>query len=628
MDGTVAAKEQYFLSKEAIKSYYEQYLIEERDEWNLFVLINRKGYWDYRIFFPDLHLNKKNLKIVISDRLLEKYPIDELMALLSGMRVIVYDDSLTNGSNLFYYYLLCKAYGAKDVTPVVYALNANFPTERSRKLMEREAKRIDVGKLLCVSVRDLIEEFIGKLTCRVILGNKDIDRMSIWQTMLFQECVSPLVMDLPMLNHRKNTKDKKITLSKTDFEKLCRNNEEQWKFVENEMEGWGIPVKASYFRFHSQFLSSRFSNLFHDFVVKCKYNLIENDCVDVVFTPFAIVKSITYEDAFLCFKLFYENTVYGDAILKKFSKGEYSVSPMEKDHNLCRAMFRAVIYRLSDYIGRNFQEYVKHVLNIELEYDWDIMEDNFDSSFVETQKYFYEQYDEGELRNLICQYHQDQRIPPLKKTEYLKKDKLRGTQGRTNNYIRKRTSEKKKQTDIKLDERVYTFETIESEIDDRFFFANEEERQEQITNACLLFLETNSFSNMIYPDNGNHIIYRGFRYGENSEIFLHENLWLFYAYLYAGYYEYGSKYIKENYRSFMDCVESYMRKQKYFGIWLSEDDFWFLRDYFGKMEQKELVEEIQRREYLLDSQMNGKEDKIRKSLIKEAADIVKRWGEV
>lgn len=189
-------------------------------------------------------------------------------------------------------------------------------------------------------------------------------------------------------------------------------------------------------------MNSRFSNLFHDFVVKCKYNPI-GDLVDVVFTPFAIVKSITYEDAFLCFNLFYKNTVYGDAILKKFLDGEYSVSAMERDHNLCRAMFRAVIYRLSDYIGRNFQEYVKYVLKIELEYDWDIMEDNFDSLFVETQKLFYEQYDEDELRNLICQYRQDLRIPPLKKTVYLKKEKLRGTQGRTNNYIRKRTSEKR-----------------------------------------------------------------------------------------------------------------------------------------------------------------------------------------
>lgn len=249
MGGTVVAKEQYFLSEEAIKSCYEQYLVDERDGWDLFVLINRKGYWDYRIFFPDLHLNKRNLKIVISDRLLEKYPIEELLALLTGMRVIVYDDSLTNGSNLFYYYLLCKAYGAKEVIPVVYALNANFPTSRSRKLMEREATRIDVKRLIGVSVKDLIEEFIGKLTCKVILGNRDIDRMSIWQTMLFQKCVSPLVMDLPMLNHKKNTKDKKITLSKTDFEKLCGNKEEKWEFVENKMEGWGYRLKPATFGF-------------------------------------------------------------------------------------------------------------------------------------------------------------------------------------------------------------------------------------------------------------------------------------------------------------------------------------------------------------------------------------------
>lgn len=627
MVNATVMKDQYYLSKEAIKSYYEEYLVDNRDEWDIFVLINRKGYWDYKIFFPDLHLNKMNQRIVVSDRLLEKYPIDDLRKLLTDKRVIVYDDSLTNGSNLFFYYLLCKAYGAKEVNPVVYALNSEFPTNRSIRLMEREASRIDVDHLIRIPLEQLINEFVDKLTCKVILGNKDIDKMSIWQTMLFQECVSPLVMDLPMMNHRKNAYEKKISLSKEQFEKLCKNQNERWKFVENEMRGWGDSVKASYFRFNNQLLNSKFPGLFHDFVVKCKYNQRETN-IDIVFTPFAIVKSITYENSFRCFKVFYENTVYGKSILKRFPEGEYSASVMEKDHNLCRAIFRAIIYRLSDYIGRNFQKHVKELLGIDLEYDWDIMEDNFDSSFIETQKSLYIEYDDNKLRNLIYQYRQEMQIPHLKKKINLKKDKILGTQSRINNYIRKRTSEKKKGIYISLDERVYTFETIETEIDERFFFENAEDRREKITNVCLLFLETNSFSNLIYPNNNDHIIYRGFRYGENSEIFLHENLWLFYSYLYAYYYEYGSKNIKENYDSFMNRVERYMRKQGYFEIWFSEDDFLFLKDYFGKMDREELIEEIQRREYLLDFHLDGKEDILKKNLISEAADIVKLWGEV
>lgn len=624
---TIEKQDQYFLSEEAVGSWYEEYLEEKRMEWDIFVLINRKGYWDYKIFFPDLRLNENNQRIVVSDRLLEKYPIEDLKKLLTRQRVIVYDDSLTNGSNLFYYFLLCKAYGAQEVTPVVYALNSNFPSSRSRSLMKREAGRIDVEHLIGVSVEQLIDEFVDKLICKVILGNKDIDKMSIWQTMLFQKHVSPLVMDLPMINHRKDTCDKKILLSKEQFSTICNNQDKNWRFIENEMKGWGTSVKASYFRYDSELLNSKFSGLFHDFVVKCKYDQRENG-IDVVFTPFAIVKSITFEKAFFCFKLFYENTVYGDSILNRFPAGEYSASIMEEDHNICRAIFRAIIYRLSDYIGRNFQKYVKELLEINLEYDWDIMEDNFDPSFIETQKTLYDEYDDNELRNLICQYSQEIPIPSLKKKVCLRKDRISGTQNRVNNYIRKRTSEKKKDIESPLNERIYTFETIEAEIDDRFFFEDAGKRKEQITNVCLMLLETNSFSNLIFPDNEAHIIYRGFRYGENSEIFLHENLWLFYAYLYAYYYEYGSKHIKENYESFMGRVQSYMRKKGYFDIWLSEDDFLFLKEYFGKMEREELVEEIQRREYLLEFHCDGKEDNIKKSLVSEAADMVKLWGEV
>ena len=78
----------------------------------------------------------------------------------------------------------------------------------------------------------------------------------------------------------------------------------------------------------------------------------------------------------------------------------------------------------------------------------------------------------------------------------------------------------------------------------------------------------------------------------------------------------------------MNRVERYMRKQGYFEIWFSEDDFLFLKDYFGKMDREELIEEIQRREYLLDFHLDGKEDILKKNLISEAADIVKLWGEV
>lgn len=621
------AKNMYYLSKEAMKGYYEQYFTERKEEWDLFVLINRKGYWDYKILFPDLQVNTDERRVVVSDRLLEKYPVSDLRKLLMGKRVIVYDDSLTNGSNLFYYFLMCKAYGAKAVSPVVYALNAEFPTERSRKLMKRESKRVDVEHLIDKSVEEVIEEFIDTLTCRLILGNKEIDRMSIWQTMLFQECSSPLVMDLPMLNHQKDTSKKNITLSKEQFEKLCGNVDEKWCFIDNEMNGWGKSVKASYFRFRSQLLNNKFSNLFHDFVVKCKYNQ-EGNSINVVFTPFAIVKSISYENVFFCFKLFYENTIYGQHILENFLAYENQIDVMKRDHNLCNAMFRAVIYRLSDYIGRNFQKYVKQLLSVTLEYDWNIMEDNFDPAFIKTQRELYDLFDEIELQNLIYQYHQGAAIPSLREQKCSNDIKVRGTSARIKNYVRKRTSEKKKDTDIPLEERIYTFETIESEVEQRFFFESEDERKEMLTNTCLVFLETNSFSNMIYADDNRHILYRGFRYGENSEIFLHETLWLFYSYLYAYYYEYGTRQIKENYNDFMRYVENYMQKQGYFDIWISKDDFCFLRDYFGEMTQKELVDEIQRREYLLDYIFEGKEDNIKKNLIKEAMEAVKLWEEV
>lgn len=614
----------YFLSEESIKNYYEYFLMEKEKSWDIFVLINRKGYWDYKIFFPNLSRNKYGQRLIVSDRFIDKYPLTELKIFLRGKRVIVYDDSLTNGSNLFYYYSLCRIYGAKSVKPVVYALNAEFPTEHARKLMKREAGRIIEEKAQSF-VDNMIDDFIEELECKVILGTQDVDIMSMWQTTLFQKNLSPLVMDLPMLNHEKNSSRKKITLSKEQFDKLRYNIDEKWKFVDNEMKCVGTSVKASYFRFDCELLNDKFSDFFHDFVVKCKYN-IKDENVDLVFTPFAIVKSITFEEVFFYFNLFYENTLYGKEILKYFPENKFSPIPMEKDPNLCKAMFRAVIFSISDYIGRNFQSYVEQVLDIKLEYDWDIMTDNFDDFFIETQREIYKSYDVIKLRNLFYNNLRKTKIPPLMKKEYQGAGKVFGTQERINNFVRRRISDKKGNYGITLSERIYTIETLESEVDDRFFFHTDLEKRECITNVCLLFLETNSFGNMLHVDAEKNIIYRSFRYGENSEIFLHENLWLFYAYLYAYYYEYGSEKIVNNYDYLMERVEEYFDKQGYWEIWMTKDSFYFLRDYFKEKEQEQLVKEIQRRDYLVKN-MNDEEAMIRKRLINEAVNIVRIWGE-
>lgn len=632
MERVVSGESGFFLSETALEASYEVYFnYKFKNYSDIFVLINRKGYWDYKIFFPDGIKNKLNgrkMKI-ISDRYLEKCSRRELKRLVQGKIVSIYDDSLTNGSNLFYYYLLCKAAGAEEIIPMVYALNSAFPSENAKVLMRRETTRICDEEFWGRYSKDgLIDEFISKIKFRVLLDNCETERMSRWQTVLFQQNVSPLVMDLPIINRMRGNNSKKILLSWEQLDRLKQSANDRWKYIENIGGGLKEPIVASYFQFEDTLLEWVFSNLFYNYVVKCKYEKCkENEnYVRVVFTPFAIARSTTFESILECFCLLYYGTAYAKEIFGEVSKEEFIGKKMEEDDNVCNALFRAVIYRISSYIGMKFQKYVNDVLGMDVEYDWKIMEDNFDSVFIGTHREWCQSFDEDAFETQLLQYCDDIRIQPIAEERVVNADKVKATQEKVNNHIRMRLIEKKKAINCPLEERIYTFEAIEYELENRFSFRDDRERKTMITNACLLFLETNSFSNYILVNSKEHILYRGFRYGENSEILLHENFWFFYAYLYA-YYDNAMGKLKDGYQSFTQQLEDFFCKRGYMGNWITEDGFCFLRDYFGKFEtEEELTEEIARRRYLVENNENGVEDSVQAGFIREAACIVEQWG--
>lgn len=633
MERIVSGESGFFLSETAVKASYEAYfgVIDKLHEgrWDIFVLINRKGYWDYKIFFPDGVKDKKEVQKIISDRYLEKSSWEKLRRLIQGKAVIIYDDSLTNGSNLFYYFLLCKAAGAKEVIPMVYALNSAFPSESSRILMRRESGRIRDEEFWEKNDKDsLIQEFVDKIKFRVLLNGCETERMSRWQTVLFQQNVSPLVMDLPIINRIHGKREKQIILTLEQLNKLKQSFNEQWQYIENIEKGLKVPIIASYFQYKDTLLENVFPNLFYSFVVKCKYEKCKGDenCVRVVFTPFAIARSTTFESVLECFNLLFNGTSYAEEIFEGVSEEEFITEKMEQDDKICNALFRAVIYRISNYIGIKFQIYIKAVLGVDVEYDWEIMEDNFDEAFIETQREWCQTFDEDAFRMQLLQYCDDIKIQPIAEKRIANIEKEKATQEKVNCNIRRRLIEKKNAVESALTERIFTIEAIEYELDNCYTFISDKERKIMITNLCIRFLETNTFSNYIYVDSEEHILYRGFRYGENSEILLHENLWFFYAYLYA-YYDTAMGRLKDGYQSFMQRLEEFFCKRGYMGNWITKDGFYFLRDYFGKFETEEkLTEEIARRRYLVENSENGVEDSVQAGFVHEAACIVQQWG--
>ena len=302
---------------------------------------------------------------------------------------------------------------------------------------------------------------------------------------------------------------------------------------------------------------------------------------------------------------------------------------MEKDANLCKGLFRAVIFRISHYIGLKFKEMVQRELDIELECDWKIMYHNFCKEFIETEQEWENTFSEKAFLSVIAKY-KDEKVHISKYEEYSIREKRKATPERISNQMRETLISKKKSVTLEAgdsdvwERRIYQFEELENELEGLFIFDSEEERWQMITNVCISNLETNSFSNYLLAKGEEQVLYRGFRYGENSEVFLHESLWFFYIFLYVYYETCPDNELVKGYDNYMRKLRNYLESKGYLNVWISEDGFEFLKKYFGKFKKddQELITEIRRRRYLLEYDRTVMKNQIGEIFLKEAYSVL------
>lgn len=67
------------------------------------------------------------------------------------------------------------------------------------------------------------------------------------------------------------------------------------------------------------------------------------------------------------------------------------LSALKKNHNMCRALYRAIIFDISNHIGINFHRYVKESIDFDIVCDWDIMKENLEESLIKSLKEKYKE---------------------------------------------------------------------------------------------------------------------------------------------------------------------------------------------------------------------------------------------
>lgn len=583
----------------------------ESHENPILFLITRKGYWIFRLSYENNN-ELKGFKIW-SDRYLTKL-IDG--SYLRDKDVLLFDDIMVTGDNMYYYYLLLTKWGAK-VTPIAlevdillqqhrqtyteskkYIYDELYPSkeESKERNMEKEASINDFWKLVDKSI--LNERNIRKLI------PEDIARLSVNEVVDLEESLCPMMIDLPIIyeisEEAKQLEPKRwINIDIEDWEQLIKNG--KWAFIDNKsQEASGFEVDASFFESLECRHSLSIWAEIQDCIVKCKYKKdAESGKIRAIFVPFVIMKSMSYFEVVELFIHLYSGTAYQKLLVPESDSVVIVVQQLFKnirtDINLYRALYRAIVFYFSVYVGRKFIEHLNNQTqkNYKLAFDVDFMTHHMPAELIETLKPFLTiNYDsENDSKDVIIQgkkdflkemeerlsinrpnavilekiniYHDERSYDAWKKAYFYIKTRLVRMQ--FNNIDRKK---------------IFTIEDMEKNVAELMPEMGATELRITITRIITLLQEESCFSNYLINDTEKAYVQRGFKPGANATKLIGKEAELILPYVYAYYLKTGEEHFYEGYITFVDRIKAYFYYKRYFEYRISEPAFAFYVDYF------------------------------------------------
>lgn len=579
---------------------FQQYLNNNRiKEKPILIPITRKGFWVFRILYDQREKYDKNHVLeqyeIYSDRYLTKVLDNKEF---KGRRVLLFDDILVTGDNLFYYFALLTKWEA-EVTPITLErkidseeggkgyddnVKREFYEEiflNNKKMKMENEKRYQEVLSLFWKRQDPYQDFQYWVTEDEIVGD------SLLEISLLEKQLCPMVIDLPIIRDKYESNGRYTVFSLEEWEKIqCQNSE--WIFVENySAEIWDSRVNASFFEAVECMQQLSLWGVIENCIIKCKYQIVV-DHVNVVFVPFVIMKSMSYYEVDEMFLHLFGDTEYGNSI-KQFAESQWELNNadslkqkllvlMKGNTNFYRAAYRAIILYFSAFIGGEFIEFIDECgIYKGLDYDWEFMNHHMPKELIHTikelmgnrslmTKKMMISYSEKMLDVNSCLGDGNVEKERWEKAYYNVKQiftNLKFTKSLNDSY-----------------KNMVTIEMLENEIASLIPDMNKTERRIIITKLITLFQETSSFSNYILNDQESGTVRRGFKPGENTIKLFRKDAELFVPYIYALYLKIGSDNFYDEYRLLISRMESYFYHEGYFEYKISRYAFEFYAQYF------------------------------------------------
>ena len=158
-----------------------------------------------------------------------------------------------------------------------------------------------------------------------------------------------------------------------------------------------------------------------NFIVRYKYEPVEDDKIRIVFVPFAILNSCKLKDLVWNFFYLFKNTEYAGYVAEELNrkagkkiadasgyKDEAKGDVLDALKNyliMCWALYWGFIFDISIYIGILFQKYVEEKIQLEIECNWQIMKENLEESLICSLKEKYESKQKEDYFSVLMGLH-------------------------------------------------------------------------------------------------------------------------------------------------------------------------------------------------------------------------------
>lgn len=533
----------------------------------LFLLMSQKGYlakWE-------------NVK-VYSDRYVKKKLQFDFW---ENQRIILVDDSLITGRHMKKAYrMLREKATTAQIIPYVFALESNW-------------ENVDLKS---------VDSAFANLKHEFYYPYNDILRLSSIESLLFYKCGIPYMVELPVFTGKE---DEKLgaSFSKKEFKLLQSGIPELWTYRECEQIGYlQNEMISGCLILGNNILKRRFSEFIQNLTVRL-HIIPEDDGVRIIFMPFAILKSVEFISLKSMALNLYEDTKYAEEI------AEFEKLCLEKGKSFEKesfiGLYRAVVYSLSYYIGAELRKYIKFLFGKELIAFEGYNKFSFEKSFLESIKEVFETKSDnnGYIRRTLAE-------TPFKKVECSKdiKELCKNIPWREYSYnhvynsmLDIKNQYSSLQHDLKTNQELFlTIEEVQQFVEN-YCLINVHEHIDNCVSACISgMLCQGLLVNDLYYDSEKKVVYRGFTFGENSDVLYSVSAKVFYAGVFKYYEKVGRD--QENYERMYNYFIMHLfycfRINSLFEIFIDRDEFDFYARYFkGALNS---VNQIENKKFLLD----------------------------